>query len=60
MLKKKDKDEIGWMTISLTIDCMPISLLNTDIEIIRKVLSARIKNLLHFVISSNQTANQKS
>ena len=60
MLKKKDKDEIGWMTISLTIDCMPISLLNTDIEIIRKVLSANIKNLLHFVISSNQTANQKS
>ena len=60
MLKKKDKDEIGWMTISLTIDWMPISLLNTDIEIIRKVLSASIKNLLHFVISSNQTANQKS
>ena len=38
----------------------PISLLKTDMEIISKVLSTRIKNVLPFLISSNQTAYVKT
>ena len=39
---------------------MSISLLNTDMKIIKKVLSTRIKNVLPFLISSNQTAYVKN
>ena len=39
---------------------MSISLLNTDMKIIKKVLSTRIKNVLPFLISSNQTAYSKN
>ena len=38
----------------------PISLLNTDMKIISKVLSTRIKHLLPILISSNQTAYVKN
>ena len=34
----------------------PISILNVDVELISKVLSNRIKNLLQNLISSNQNA----
>ena len=37
-----------------------ISLFNTDMKIISKVLSTRIKNVLPFLISSNQTAYFKN
>ena len=52
--KKKEKDKRfikNWMSISL---------LNTDMKIIKKVLSTRIKNVLPFLISSNQTAYVKN
>ena len=52
--KKKEKDKRfnkNWMSISL---------LNTDMKIIKKVLSTRIKNVLPFLISSNQTAYSKN
>ena len=53
MLGKKGKDKRfikSWR---------PISLLNTEMDIISKVLSTRIKNVLPFLISSNQTAYVK-
>ena len=54
MLGKKDKDK-GFIK-----NRRPISLLNTDMKIISKVLSAKIKNVLPFLISSNQTAYIKN
>ena len=39
---------------------MSISLLHTDMKIIKKVLSTRIKDVLPFLISSNQTAYVKN
>ena len=54
MLGKKDKDKRfikNWRSISL---------FNTDMKIIRKVLSTRIKNVFPFVISSNQTVYVKN
>ena len=54
MLGKKDKDKRfikNWRSISL---------FNTDMKIIRKVLSTRIKNIFPFVISSNQTVYVKN
>ena len=54
MLEKKDKDE------RFIKNWRPISLLNTDMEITSKVLSTRIKNVLPFLISSNQMAYVKS
>ena len=38
----------------------PIAQLNTDMKIISKVLSTRIKNVLLFLISSSQTAHVKN
>ena len=38
----------------------PMSLLNTDVKTISKVLSTRIKNVLPFLISANQTAYVKN
>ena len=37
-----------------------MSLYNTDIKIISKILSTEIKNVLPFLISSNQTAYVKN
>ena len=54
MLGKKDKDK------RFIKNWRPISLLNTDMKIISKVLSTRIKNVLPFLISSSQTAYVKN
>ena len=54
MLEKKDKDK------RFIKNWRPISLLNTDMKIISKVLSTRIKNVLPFLISSSQTAYVKN
>ena len=54
MLEKKDKDK------RFIKNWRPISLLNTDMKIIRKVLSTRIKGVLPYLISSNQTAYVKN
>ena len=52
MLGKKDKRFIrNWR---------PISLLNTDMKIITKVLTTRIKGVLPYLISSSQTAYVKN
>ena len=54
MLGKKDKDKRFIKHWS------PIPRLNTDMKIISKVLSTRIKNVLPFLIYSNQTAYVKN
>ena len=54
MLEKKDKDK------RFIKNWRPILLLNTDMKVISKVLSTRIKNVLPFLISSNQTAYVKN
>ena len=54
MLGKKDKDK------RFIKNWRPISLLNTDMKIISKVLSTRIKGVLPYLISSNQTAYVKN
>ena len=51
MLEKKDKDK------RFIKKRRSISLLNTDIKIISKVLSTRIKGVLFYLIFSYQTAN---
>ena len=50
LLEKKDKYKTFIKTWG------PISVLNTDMKIMNKVLSASIKNLFLFLMSSNQTA----
>ena len=52
--KKKDK---GKRFIK---NWKPISLLNTDMKIISKGISTRIKNVSPFLISSNQTTYVKN
>ena len=54
MLEKKDKDK------RFIKNWRPISLLNTDMKIIRKFLSTRIKSVLPYLVSSNQTAYVKN
>ena len=54
MLEKKDKDK------RFIMNWRPISLLNTDMKIISKVLSTRIKDVLPYLTSSNQTAYVKN
>ena len=54
MLEKRDKD------MKFIKNWRPISLLNTDMKIISKVLSTRIKGVLPYLISSNQTAYVKN
>ena len=54
MLGRKDKDK------RFIRNWRPISLLNTDMKIISKVLSTRIKNVLPFLISSSQTVYVKN
>ena len=54
MLEKKDKDK------RFIMNWRPISLLNTDMKIISKVLSTRIKDVLPSLTSSNQTAYVKN
>ena len=54
MLEKKDKDK------RFIKNWRPISLLNTDMKIISKVLSTRIKGVLPYLISSNQTTYVKN
>ena len=55
MLEKKDKDK------RFIKNWRPISLLNTDVKIISKVLSTRTKGVLFpYLISSNQTAYVKN
>ena len=53
MLGKKDNDK-GFIK-----HWRPISLLNRDMKTISKALSTRIKNVLPFLIFSNQTAYVK-
>ena len=53
-MEKKDKDK------RFIKNWRPISLLNTDMKIISKVLSTRIKSVLPYLISSNQTAYVKN
>ena len=50
MLEKKDKDN------RFIKNWRPISLFHTDMKIISKVLLTRIRNILPFLISSNQTS----
>ena len=54
MLEKKNRNK------RLIKNWRPISLLNTDMKIISKVLSTRIKGVLPYLISSNQTAYVKN
>ena len=54
MLEKKDKDK------RFIKNWRPISLLNRDMKIISKILSTRMKNVLLFLISSNQMAYVKN
>ena len=54
MLGKKDKDK------RFIRNWKPISLLNTDVKIISKVLSTRIKNVLPSIISLSQTVYIKN
>ena len=54
MLEKKDKDK------RFIKNWRPISLLNRDMKIISKILSTRMKNVLLFLISSNQMAHVKN
>ena len=54
MLEKKDKSK------RLIKNRRPISLLNTDMKIISKVLLTRIKDVLPFLISSTETAYVKN
>ena len=54
MLEKKDKNK------RFIKNWRPISLLNADMKVIRKVLSTRIKGVLTYLISSNQTAYVKN
>ena len=51
---KKDKAK------RLVKDLRPILLFNPDMKIINKVLAARIKNILTYLISSNQTPYVKN
>ena len=53
MLEKKEKDK------RFIKNWRPISLLNTDMKIISKVLSTKIKDVLPYLIPSNQTAHVK-
>ena len=53
MSEQKDKDK------RFIKDWRPISLPNIDMKIISKVLPTRIKNVLLFLISSNQTVHVK-
>ena len=54
MLEKKDKEK------RFIKNWRPMSLLNTDMKVISKVLSARIKNVLRFLISLIQTTYVKN
>ena len=54
MLEKKDKGK------RFIRNWRPISLFNTDMKIISKVLSTRTKGVLPYLISSNQTAYVKN
>ena len=54
LFEKKDKQKTFIKNWGL------ISLLNTDMKIMCKVLSTRIKNILVFLISANQTAYVKN
>ena len=54
MLEKKDKDK------RFIQNWRPISLLNTDMKIISKFLSTRIKGILPYLVSYNQTAYVKN
>ena len=54
MLEKKDKDK------RFIKNWRPIPLLNRDMKIISKILSTRMKNVLLFLISSNQMAHVKN
>ena len=49
LIKKKGKD------CSLLENWRPISLLNVDAKIMSKVIAARIKNVLPYIIHHNQT-----
>ena len=54
MFEKKDKDKRFLKNLR------PISLLNIDMQVISKVPSTRIKVVLPFLISSNQTTYVKN
>ena len=59
-VKKLEVNVTGMSLVKNPLNWRQISLVNRDIKIIIKVLSTRIKNVLPFLISSNQTAYVKN
>ena len=59
-VKKLEVNVTGMSLVKNPLNWRQISLVNRDIKIIIKVLSTRIKNVLPFLISSNQMVYVKN